>query len=177
MQKGFSLPKLTVVRRSDFPETAFRDQHRSDQPGHDQAGSDGLAKVIPAAAIEPLQEPGNRADLDAGARGGKRPDTAVLYHMRAAAPPFGVTVFAAPLNVQIGPGQEWHWAIVQAKGYPPQQNVPEQTEAGAATTSATQPGTGQAITPVLKTVIPGAALRPSSSHGATTEPTQDAPAH
>ena len=168
---------LTVVRRSDFPETAFRDQHRSDQPGHDQAGSDGLAKVIPAAAIEPLQEPGNRADLDAGARGGKRPDTAVLYHMRAAAPPFGVTVFAAPLNVQIGPGQEWHWAIVQAKGYPPQQNVPEQTEAGAATTSATQPGTGQAITPVLKTVIPGAALQPSSSHGATTEPTQDAPAH
>ena len=145
---------LTVVRRSDFPEAAFRGQHRSDQRGHDQAGSDGLVKVIPAAAIEPLEEPGNRSD----GRAGKRPDTAVLYHMRAAAPPFGVTTFAAPLNVEIGPDQEWHWAIVQAKGYPPQrdvakqnvpqQSIPEQTAgAGVATTSA------------------------------TTEPSQDAPTH
>ena len=36
-------------------------------------------------------------------------------------------MFAAPLNVEIGPDQEWHSAIVQAKGYPPQQNVAQQT--------------------------------------------------
>ena len=142
---------LTVVRRADFPEVSFRDQPRRDQPGRDRRGNEGLAKVIPAAAIEPLQEPGNRPDPRSDDRRaddhtGKRPDTAVLYRMRAAAPPFGVTVFAAPLNEEIGPDQEWHWAIVQAKGYPPQQNgaqqsvpqqnVPEQTVgAGAATTS------------------------------------------
>ncbi len=153
---------LTVVRRSDFPEAAFRGQSSRDQLGPDLSGSGGLAKVIPAAAVEPLQEPGSRSDLHADLsnddRGGKRPDTAVLYHMRAAAPPFGVTVFATPLNVEIGPDQEWHWAIVQAKGYPPQrdvaqQNVPQQNVpvqaagAGAATTAA------------------------------TTEPSQDVPAH
>src|SRR5580700_2608090 len=107
---------LTVVKRTDFPEASLRDQ-----PGRDRSGKDGLAKVIPAAAIEPLQEPGNRADLRADLRSkdlrsddrsGKRPDTAVLYHMRAAAAPFGVTVFAAPLNVEIGPDQEWHWAKI-----------------------------------------------------------------
>jgi hypothetical protein len=168
---------LTVVRRSDFPEVSLRDQPLREQAGRDRSGNDGLAKLIPATAVEPLQEPGNRPDLRNDDRVGKRPDTAVLYHMRAAAPPFGVTVFATPLNVEIAPGQEWHWAIVQAKGYPPQRNVPEQTEAGAATSSATQPGIGQPITPALKTVIPGAALQPSSSHGATTEPSQDAPAH
>jgi hypothetical protein len=166
---------LTVVRRSDFPDVSLRDQPMRDRAGRDRFGNDGLAKVIPAAAVEPLQ--GNRPDLRNDDRAGKRSDTAVLYHMRAAAPPFGVTVFATPLNVEIAPGQEWHWAIVQAKGYPPQPNVPEQTEAGAATTSATQPGTGQPITPALKTVIPGAALQPSSSHGAATEPSQDAPPH
>jgi hypothetical protein len=140
---------LTVVRQSDFPEAAFRGQ-----PGRDQFGRDGLAKVIPAAAIEPLQEPGNRADD----RTGKRPDTAVLYHMRAAAAPFGVTVFAAPLNVEIGPDQEWHWAIVQAKGYPPQQNVARQSVPGQSVPEQTT-GAGAATT------------------SATTEPSQDAPAH
>ena len=152
---------LTVVRRTDFPEASL----------HDQLGNDGLAKVIPAAAIEPLQEPGNRADD----RSGKRPDTAVLYRMRAAAAPFGVTVFAAPLNVEIGPDQEWHWAIVQAKGYPPQQNVPEPVGAGAATTSATQP-VGQATTPAPESPIPAVPLQPNSAQGPTAQPSQNAPA-
>jgi hypothetical protein len=152
---------LTVVKRTDFPEASL----------HDQLGNDGLAKVIPAAAIEPLQEPGNRADD----RSGKRPDTAVLYRMRAAAAPFGVTVFAAPLNVEIGPDQEWHWAIVQAKGYPPQQNVPEPAGAGAATTSATQP-VGQATTPAPESPIPAVPLQPNSAQGPTAQPSQNAPA-
>jgi hypothetical protein len=54
----------------------------------------------------------------------KRSDATFLYRMRAAAPPSTVTVFRAPMNVDIGPDQEWHWAIVQAKGYPPE-SVPD----------------------------------------------------
>ena len=175
---------LTVVKRTDFPEASLRDQ-----PGRDRSGKDGLAKVIPAAAIEPLQEPGNRADhradlrsndlhsndLRSDGRSGKRPDTAVLYRMRAAAAPFGVTVFAAPLNVEIGPDQEWHWAIVQAKGYPPQQNIPEPTGAGAATTLATQP-VGQATAPAPETPIPAVPLQPNSAQAPTPQPSQNAPA-
>ncbi len=170
---------LTVVKRTDFPEAALRDQPRRDRPsrdqtGRDRAGNDGLAKAIPAAAIEPLQEPGNRSDLPADNRGddrsAKRPDTAVLYRMRAAAPPFGVTVFAAPLNVEIGPDQEWHWAIVQAKGYPPQHNVAQQriSEQGAAA--------GDATPPAPDAPIPAVPLPPNASQGAATQPSQDAPA-
>jgi len=53
----------------------------------------------------------------------KKPDVTVIYRMRAAAPPFATTVFSAPLNLELASGDEWHWAIVQAKGYPPQANA------------------------------------------------------
>jgi hypothetical protein len=90
--------------------------------------------------------------------------------MRAAAPPFGVTVFAVPLNVEIGPDQEWHWAIVQAKGYPPQHSVAQQKipEQGAAA--------GGATAPAPDTPIPALPLQPNASQGAATQPSPDAPA-
>jgi len=49
----------------------------------------------------------------------KHPEMTVLYHMKGTAAPAATTLFQAPLNVTIGPNQEWHWAIVQAKGIPP----------------------------------------------------------
>jgi hypothetical protein len=50
----------------------------------------------------------------------KKPDETIIYRMRAAAPPWSTTTFSAPLTQDINPGEEWHWAIVEAKGYPPQ---------------------------------------------------------
>jgi hypothetical protein len=50
----------------------------------------------------------------------KKPDTTVIYRMRAAAPPSVTTVFSSRLNLELAPDEEWHWAIVEAKGYPPQ---------------------------------------------------------
>jgi hypothetical protein len=50
----------------------------------------------------------------------KKPDVTVIYRMRAAAPPSAITVFSAPLNLDLASDDEWHWAIVQATGYPPQ---------------------------------------------------------
>ena len=50
----------------------------------------------------------------------KKPDATVIYRMRAAAGPSATTVFSARLNPEIQPDEEWHWAIVQARGYPPQ---------------------------------------------------------
>jgi hypothetical protein len=50
----------------------------------------------------------------------KKSDTTVIYRMRAAAAPFSTTIFSASLNEELAPGEEWHWAIVQARGYPPQ---------------------------------------------------------
>jgi hypothetical protein len=72
----------------------------------------GKAKLIPAVDESRATDPGSQLE--------KRSDATFLYRIRAAAPPSMVTVFRAPLNVEIGSGDEWHWAIVQAKGYPPQ---------------------------------------------------------
>lgn len=64
-------------------------------------------KLIPAAATTALS-----AD--------KLSDTTLLFHMKAEAGPSSTTVFQAPLNFPFSPDLEWHWAIVQAKGVPPE---------------------------------------------------------
>ena len=70
----------------------------------------------------------------------KRPDVTVIYRMRAAALPWSNAVFSAPLNVELDPGEEWHWAIVQAKGYPPETYVSKEGPAA-------RPAANQALAP------------------------------
>jgi hypothetical protein len=50
----------------------------------------------------------------------KQPDSTVLYHLKGSAPPSSTTVFHETLGTSLGEDQEWHWAIVQAKGVPSQ---------------------------------------------------------
>jgi hypothetical protein len=158
---------LTVVKRTEFPEAVLHDRPRNDRPGNDRLG-----KVIPAAGIEPLPNPDTHPDN----RSEKRSDLAVLYRMRAAAAPFVVTVFAAPLNVDIAPDQEWHWAIVQAKGYPPQQHVSEPTAAaGVAANVATQPETGQPTRSAPETS--SSTSVPANPAQSSSTASQDVPAH
>ena len=76
----------------------------------------GEAKLIPAVVGISPPEPVTRIE--------KHSDVTVVYRMRAAAPPAEITAFRAPLHLAIEAGQEWHWAIVKAKGYPPQQATP-----------------------------------------------------
>ena len=52
-------------------------------------------------------------------RAEKSADTTVIYKMQAAAVPWATTSFSSALKVEVAPGSEWHWAIVQARGYPP----------------------------------------------------------
>ncbi len=49
----------------------------------------------------------------------KQSDLTTLYHLKATALPAATTVFKAPLSTALAPDEEWHWAIVQAKGIPP----------------------------------------------------------
>jgi hypothetical protein len=70
------------------------------------------SRLLPASAGSVQQESEVRPE--------KKPDTTVIYRMRAASPPSMMAVFSAPLNLDLAPGDEWHWAIVEAKGYPPQ---------------------------------------------------------
>jgi len=81
----------------------------------------------------------------------RKPDMTLMYHMRAPAPPWSRAVFSAPLNVDLAPGQEWHWAIVQAKGYPPQGFV-------ASTTT-----TAQSNQPPVQAPAPAAAPQAESA--------------
>ena len=46
----------------------------------------------------------------------KQPDVIVLYHLKGSAAPSSTTVFHETLSSAPSHDQEWHWAIVQAKG-------------------------------------------------------------
>jgi hypothetical protein len=50
----------------------------------------------------------------------KKPDTTEIYRMRGVGVPWSVTTFSARLQSELGVGSEWHWAVVQARGYPPE---------------------------------------------------------
>ncbi len=92
-------------------------------------------KIAPAGSHSPL--------ADSEVRPEKKPDVTVIYRMRAAAPPWSTTVFSAPLNPEVAPGAEWHWAIVQARGYPPQ----DYSSTAQTTAKTIQPAAAERVPP------------------------------
>jgi hypothetical protein len=72
----------------------------------------GAVGLVPAVAAYPSQEEEVRPE--------KKQDVTTIYRMRAAAPPSTTSVFSARLGRDLSADEEWHWAIVQARGYPPQ---------------------------------------------------------
>ncbi len=79
---------------------------------------DNLVKLLPATREAPIAAE-------------KRPDTTVLLHLRGTAAPLATAVFTAKLGNILGPDQDWHWAIVQAKGIPTNPRpVPEDFSGG-----------------------------------------------
>ena len=97
---------------------------KKDEPvdGSGASENDGSAKLTPAADSTAVAGPSTSKTTN-NVASQKHSDSTFVYKMRAAAPPSSVTIFSAPLNTEIAPGQEWHWAIVQAKGYPPQRTM------------------------------------------------------
>lgn len=92
---------LTVVKKNEARDASLSD---GGMPY-------SAAKLLPVVAGTSAQETEVRPE--------KKPDVTLIYRMRAAAPPSMTTVFSTPLNLQLAPDEEWHWAIVQARGYPP----------------------------------------------------------
>jgi len=72
-------------------------------------------RLIPASAIDP----------ETPAPVEKRSDMTVLYHLKGTAAPSATTIFREILGGSPISDQDWHWAIVQAKGIPPQPKLPE----------------------------------------------------
>jgi hypothetical protein len=82
---------LTLARRARDNDTAFY----------------GPARLLPAAAKE------NPAPV------GKPADRTWLLHLKGTAAPLETAIFREKLAADVSPDQEWHWAILQAKGIPP----------------------------------------------------------
>ena len=109
---------LTIVRQSVPSEAAAINQ----------------ARIVPAAGVQTDQDSYQ-----------KQPDVTMLLHVKGSAAPSSTATFRTPLNFVLFPDQEWHWAIVRAKGIPPPAS-PElttlmQSEAGQPVTVAPAPET------------------------------------
>jgi hypothetical protein len=92
---GWNLKEITVgltILRSGDTKTAYY----------------GSATLIPASAESRVPVPAE-----------KRSDITVLYHLKGAAAPLTTTVFRETLGTALAPDQDWHWAIIEAKGIPP----------------------------------------------------------
>jgi len=87
---------LTIVRRADVVDVA----------------SSYGPRIFPAVAGG-LSQPGQDSYQ-------KQPDVTVLLHVKGSAAPATTATFRTPLNFALFPDQDWHWAIVRAKGIPPQ---------------------------------------------------------
>jgi hypothetical protein len=87
---------LTIVRR---PE-----------PG-DPVSYLGPARIIPALAANASPQMQDSFQ--------KQPDVTMLLRVKGSAAPSTTAIFRTPLNFALFPDQEWHWAIVKAKGIPP----------------------------------------------------------
>jgi hypothetical protein len=87
---------LTIVRRSD---------------GGSNASYFGQARIVPAAGVAAPQAPDFYQ---------KQPDVTLLLHVKGSAAPSATAIFRTALNFALFPDQDWHWAIVKAKGIPPQ---------------------------------------------------------
>jgi hypothetical protein len=117
---------LTVVRKRESGEESLSTD----------AMRYGGAKLLPTAVVTSPQQ------TETGSE--KKPDVTMIYRMRAAAAPSATTVFSTALNQELAPDEEWHWAIVQARGYPPE------NYAGA------MPSTTQAAPSLVQPTFPAA---------------------
>jgi len=90
---------LTIVRRTELGDTP---------------SNLGQPRLVPASAsgIPQVQESFQ-----------KQPDVTLLLHAKGSAAPSTTATFRTPLNFALFPDQDWHWAIVRAKGIPPRTPV------------------------------------------------------
>lgn len=91
---------LTIIRR---PETSV--------------GYFGTARIVPAVAG------GSERQVQDSSQ--KQPDVTLLLKVKGTAAPTATAIFRTSLNFAMFPDQDWHWAIVRAKGIPPQNSNTE----------------------------------------------------
>ena len=124
------------------------------------ATSNGNAKSVPApdGSSTPAPDPFQ-----------KQPDTTVLLHIKGSAAPAATAIFRTSLNFALFPDQEWHWAIVRAKGIPPQ--APPLTTTATANATGTLPMPQQINPPLSPELKPNGivGIAPAAATPATAD--------
>ena len=87
------------------------------------ASSYGNARIFPAG--ENVSQPAQDSFQ-------KQPDVTVLLRVKGSAAPSATATFRTTLNFELFPDQEWHWAIVKAKGISPLVPLEELTQSDQA---------------------------------------------
>jgi hypothetical protein len=90
---------LTIVRQQDAP------------PPSTQYDAMNLVPTMVRSSPNPENTVGPASE--------RLSDTTLLYHLKGTAAPSATIVLRETLSTPLAPDQEWHWAIVQAKGIPP----------------------------------------------------------
>jgi len=116
----------------------------------------------------PMSQPQSANDRPSReAQADKKPDTTVIYRMRAVGVPWSVTSFSSRLNSTTVSNGEWHWAVVSARGYPPESYRREMASQGGTDSDTpseieTLRGTGPtpAKPPQITPVLNGAENKP-----------------
>ncbi len=135
---------LTIVKRQE--------------PG-DTASNYGQARIVPAAAGVDLPQAHESFQ--------KQPDVTLLLRAKGSAAPSTTATFRTSLNFALFPDQEWHWAIVKAKGIPPQTPLDATTMQlvqGTGPLPPLEPEVGARIPPSL----PPPAIAPAANPDAAT---------
>jgi hypothetical protein len=93
---------LTIVQRSEATE----------------GSSYGQVRIVPAIT-DLLAQPESHP---------KQPDMMLILKVKGSAAPSATAMFRTALNFALFPDQDWHWAIVKAKGIPPPLAEPTMTQ-------------------------------------------------
>lgn len=104
---------LTIVRRTEKT-----------------ASLESAPRLLPAVAQDTLS-PDNPAPNE------KASDLTLLFDLKGTAAPMATTIFRETLRAALAPDQEWHWAILNAKGIPP--NLLSQPDSGSDSPVTAQP--------------------------------------
>jgi len=76
------------------------------RPASIEDASFGAAKLVPAVEEEESAE--------------KYSDQTLLLHLKGGAAPSANAMFREKLTAPVGADQQWHWAVISAKGIPPE---------------------------------------------------------
>lgn len=64
--------------------------------------------------------------------GPKAPDSTAIYHLKATASAEDKVVFKTDVGEELGQSNNWHWALISARGVPPAAPVPPAAQANVA---------------------------------------------